>query len=64
MGRKGKIKIKMKILSRDDIRTVINNKLYLGRLLALDSVDWSFIVTNTTREHLMVCTKVGRTIQL
>lgn len=56
--------MKMKILSGDDIRTVINNKLYLGRLLALDSVDWSFIVTNTTREHLMACSKGGRTIQL
>ena len=64
MGRKGKIKMKMKILSGDDIRTVINNKLYLGRLLVLDSVDWSFIVTNTTREDLIVCSKGGRTIQL
>lgn len=56
--------MKMKILSGDDIRTVINNKLYLGRLLVLDSVDWSFIVTNTTREDLIVCSKGGRTIQL
>lgn len=62
MGRKGKTK--MKILFGDDMRKVINNKLNLGRLLALDSVDWSFIVTNTTREHLMVCSKGGRTIQL
>lgn len=62
MGRKGKMKIK--ILFGDDIRKVINNKPYLGRLLAPDSVDRSFIVNNTTREHLMVCSKRGRTIQL